>query len=394
MAELRLGNPGDLCVDLGPVIDGEAQNAIERYLGAQPTRHVVRLPLPVGQEVDAGSHATFVAPAIVELSALEPDQREVFGPVLHVLRWRRSELAALTDAINATGYGLTLGIHSRIDETIDSIVARARVGNIYVNRNMIGAVVGVQPFGGEGRSGTGPKAGGPWYLPRLRRAAAPPSLSASALRQAAKVPAPLLRLRDWARRSGHGAIAARCDTYARETLLGAQVDLPGPTGESNSLSWHARGRALCLARAEGALLAQLAAVLASGNEAIIPDDMRFDPLCATLRDAVALPLTRAHAPVDVACELVLHDADAPTLADVRKSIAAREGARVRVVPAEFEREGESDGPDARPAPGAATMLTGARLAYYPLFLLLVERTVSVNTAAAGGNATLMTLAPG
>jgi len=96
------------------------------------------------------------------------------------------------------------------------------------------------------------------------------------------VPAPLLRLRDWARRSGHGAIAARCDAYARETLLGAQVELPGPTGESNSLSWHRRGRALCLARDEAALLAQLAAVLASATKAIIADDARFDPLCATL----------------------------------------------------------------------------------------------------------------
>src|SRR5207249_7223533 len=94
-------------------------------------------------------------------------KREVFGPVLHVVRYERAELGTLVDAINALGYGLTLGIHSRIDETIDFIVARARVGNVYVNRNMIGAVVGVQPLGGEGLSGTGPKAGGPNYLFRF-----------------------------------------------------------------------------------------------------------------------------------------------------------------------------------------------------------------------------------
>jgi len=286
---------------------------------------VARLPLPIVPDLGADPQATFVAPAIVELPTLEPDQREVFGPVLHVVRWQRSELAALTDAINATGYGLTLGIHSRIDETIDSIVARARVGNIYVNRNMIGAVVGVQPFGGEGRSGTGPKPEdhGICRDCAQRRAAFAIALGAATNPR-------MCRRRSCVCATGPDAAAMvrsrRAATPTRaKTLLGAQVELPGPTGESNSLSWHRRGRALCLARDESALLAQLAAVLASGNEAIIADDARFDPLCATLRDAVALPLARAHAPLAVDCELVLHDADAPTLADTRRSIRRPRG---------------------------------------------------------------------
>src|SRR6202040_1191449 len=125
-------------------------------------RAVMQLPLS-----DSCAHGTFVAPTLVEIDGFSELKREGFGPVLHVVRFRRSELDPLLEQIRATGYGLTLGIHTRIDETIAHVVSRAHVGNIYVNRNVIGAVVGVQPFGGEGLSGTGPKAGGPLYLQRL-----------------------------------------------------------------------------------------------------------------------------------------------------------------------------------------------------------------------------------
>ena len=110
---------------------------------------------------------TFVAPTMIELNAITDLTREVFGPVLHIVRWKASELEALLDAIDALGYGLTLGVHSRIDTTIDRIVARLDTGNCYINRSMIGAVVGTQPFGGSRLSGTGPKAGGPNYLARF-----------------------------------------------------------------------------------------------------------------------------------------------------------------------------------------------------------------------------------
>jgi RHH-type proline utilization regulon transcriptional repressor/proline dehydrogenase/delta 1-pyrroline-5-carboxylate dehydrogenase len=115
----------------------------------------------------ATGHGSYFAPSAWEIDSIDRLHKEVFGPALHVVRWKADELDTVIDAINATGYGLTLGIHSRIDETIERIVSRARVGNAYVNRNQIGAVVGVQPFGGQGLSGTGPKAGGPHYLPRF-----------------------------------------------------------------------------------------------------------------------------------------------------------------------------------------------------------------------------------
>jgi RHH-type proline utilization regulon transcriptional repressor/proline dehydrogenase/delta 1-pyrroline-5-carboxylate dehydrogenase len=146
------------------VIDADARAALEAYVEAAAShgwvRHRVALP-------PACAHGSFVAPTLLVLDRLDRLTREIFGPVLHVVTYRAGAIDALVDAINRLGYGLTLGVHSRIDATIERIVQRARVGNLYVNRNMIGAVVGVQPFGGEGLSGTGPKAGGPHYLFRF-----------------------------------------------------------------------------------------------------------------------------------------------------------------------------------------------------------------------------------
>jgi RHH-type transcriptional regulator, proline utilization regulon repressor / proline dehydrogenase / delta 1-pyrroline-5-carboxylate dehydrogenase len=164
MDELKVGDPGLLSTDLGPVIDDDALAVLEAHAErmGREARLIKQVTLP--PECANGS---FFAPRAYELSSLSQLTREVFGPVLHVLRFEASELDRTIDAINATGYGLTLGIHSRIDSTIEKIARRVRAGNCYVNRSMIGAVVGVQPFGGEGLSGTGPKAGGPHYLLRF-----------------------------------------------------------------------------------------------------------------------------------------------------------------------------------------------------------------------------------
>ncbi len=165
MAELKVGDPMLLSTDVGPVIDKDALCMLDEHAGRMQGegKLIARATL----DPEATAHGTFFAPSAWELRSLSQLTRENFGPALHVIRWKASELDAVVDAINATGYGLTLGVHSRIDETIERIVARAKVGNVYVNRNQIGAVVGVQPFGGQGLSGTGPKAGGPHYLPRF-----------------------------------------------------------------------------------------------------------------------------------------------------------------------------------------------------------------------------------
>ncbi len=164
MQELRVGDPSQLTTDIGPVIDEEAKAMLEGHIKRMKTEAKLIGECRLGAATAPGH---FVAPVAFELDSLSRLQREVFGPVLHVLRFEGHELPAVIDQINATGYGLTQGIHSRIDATVEEVARRVKAGNIYVNRNMIGAVVGVQPFGGEGLSGTGPKAGGPRYLYRF-----------------------------------------------------------------------------------------------------------------------------------------------------------------------------------------------------------------------------------
>ena len=164
MEELRIGDPALLATDVGPVIDRDALRMLEQH-AAQITanarwHHRIKLP-------ESARSGRFFAPLAVEVASLASLEREVFGPIVHVVRYKASELDNVVDAVNAMGYGLTLGVHTRIDSVAQRIASRARVGNVYVNRNMIGAVVGVQPFGGTGLSGTGPKAGGPHYLHRF-----------------------------------------------------------------------------------------------------------------------------------------------------------------------------------------------------------------------------------
>jgi RHH-type proline utilization regulon transcriptional repressor/proline dehydrogenase/delta 1-pyrroline-5-carboxylate dehydrogenase len=159
--ELTIGDPLDYATDVGPVIDEDARAALEAHKARMRKEARELLDLPLSTE---HTHGTYVAPAIYEIPSISVLKREVFGPILHVVRFSGDRLGEVCESINATGYGLTLGLHSRIKATADFVAGRVKVGNMYVNRNQIGAVVGVQPFGGEGLSGTGPKAGGPNYL--------------------------------------------------------------------------------------------------------------------------------------------------------------------------------------------------------------------------------------
>jgi RHH-type proline utilization regulon transcriptional repressor/proline dehydrogenase/delta 1-pyrroline-5-carboxylate dehydrogenase len=161
---LRIGDPAQLATDVGPVIDEAARERLEAHIADCQAKGyaLARLPLP-----EAAAKGCFVAPTIIEVPSIRALTQEHFGPVLHVVRFSAGELPLVVADINGTGFGLTLGLHSRIAETRRFVQAHARVGNFYVNRNQIGAVVESQPFGGEGLSGTGPKAGGPHYLARF-----------------------------------------------------------------------------------------------------------------------------------------------------------------------------------------------------------------------------------
>ena len=164
LAEYRVGNPGDLSSDIGPVIDAEALKTLQshvRKLSRKKAKKLATAPLPKGLE------GTYFAPVMFEIEGLHILEREVFGPILHIIRYSARDLDRVMEAVNASGYGLTFGVHTRIDSVAQDLAVRAEAGNIYINRSMIGAIVGSQPFGGEGLSGTGPKAGGPHYLPRF-----------------------------------------------------------------------------------------------------------------------------------------------------------------------------------------------------------------------------------
>ncbi len=164
MEELRIGDPSDLATDIGPTIDMRARDDIAKHVNDIAKKATVIHQCKLPEETDGG---TFYPPTVIEIDSLNLLQREVFGPVLHIMRFASNKLAETLDAVNRLGYGLTMGVHSRIDSRVRAITELSGAGNIYINRNMIGAVVGVQPFGGRGLSGTGPKAGGPHYLPRF-----------------------------------------------------------------------------------------------------------------------------------------------------------------------------------------------------------------------------------
>jgi RHH-type proline utilization regulon transcriptional repressor/proline dehydrogenase/delta 1-pyrroline-5-carboxylate dehydrogenase len=162
--ELTLGDPMQLSTDIGPVIDKGSLGGLQEHAArmAKEAKLVAEVPLP-----DSIKNGTFFAPRAYEIKAMSQLTKEVFGPILHIIRFKPDELDITVNQINATGFGLTFGLHTRIDHVVRNITSRIAAGNLYVNRSMIGAVVGVQPFGGQGLSGTGPKAGGPHYLPRF-----------------------------------------------------------------------------------------------------------------------------------------------------------------------------------------------------------------------------------
>ncbi|MFB2549839.1 trifunctional transcriptional regulator/proline dehydrogenase/L-glutamate gamma-semialdehyde dehydrogenase [Ensifer soli] len=365
LQELSIGRTDRLSVDVGPVITAEARDTIEAHIARMRAAGNPVEQIRLSGETGAG---TFVPPSIVELKSMSELKREVFGPVLHVLRYRRADLDRLISDINATGYGLTFGLHTRLDETIAHVTSRVKVGNIYVNRNIIGAVVGVQPFGGRGLSGTGPKAGGPLYLGRLVSTAPIPPQTSSVHTDPA-----LLDFAAWLDGQGLSEDAEAARDLGGTSALGLELELPGPAGERNLYALHPRGRILLVPKTPAGLRRQLAAVLATGNMAVV------DAACGLQGALSGVPAT-------VAARLAWSDdwaADAPFA-----------GALI---------EGEEDAVRAAnraiaalPGPLVLTQAaSSAELARnaeaYCLNFLLEEVSTSINTAAAGGNASLMAI---
>ncbi|TKT79126.1 bifunctional proline dehydrogenase/L-glutamate gamma-semialdehyde dehydrogenase PutA [Aquamicrobium sp. LC103] len=377
MRALNVGDPWNVASDVGPVIDDEARTAILRYCAEMEAkgRLIARL--------DAPSDGRFVAPHIFRVSGIGELEREIFGPVLHVATFEADEIDKVISDVNAKGYGLTFGLHTRIEARVQRIVDGIHAGNIYVNRNQIGAVVGSQPFGGEGLSGTGPKAGGPHYLRRFRRASVTPTPTPSPQGGGEYGDAPTVTatmLRDHLPDPARGGWSTRPDRVAvlRKHLRGkgaeaigaaaaidfGPVDLPGPTGEANTLLLVPRGRVLCLGPDRETLFAQAIQALAAGNSvlAVAPGARAaLSPLTGKGMPVEAIegtvdPADLAGLPVDV----VAMAADGERLRVVRLALAGREGPIVRLV---------------------AAAINPSAYAH--------ERAVCVDTTAAGGNASLL-----
>lgn len=268
MNSLTVGDPWGHETDIGPVIDSDAQNLINQYLDGRKIWHSLHTP----------SSGIFVPPAVIEVEGIESIDREIFGPVLHIARFRASELDSVIESIKGAGYGLTFSIHSRLTQKVDRVIKRLSIGNMYVNRNQIGAVVESQPFGGQGLSGTGPKAGGPNYLTAFTKAECPyviaPSQEELPPLSAAEIDAAIAKL------SKHKPAAApeRLNTLRRlfpdsETLAACAIEtnrrMPGPTGERNIYELRGVGVCLCLGPGATIALTQALQVLALGGTAVL-----------------------------------------------------------------------------------------------------------------------------
>ena len=388
MDTLRIGDPWELATDIGPVIDEAARARIEAYCGRaeREGRLIKRLPVP--------SAGRLVPPTVLRVEGIEALAEEIFGPVLHVATYGSEEIGAVVDAINAAGYGLTFALHSRIDDRVRHVVDRVRAGNIYVNRNQIGAVVGSQPFGGEADSGTGPKAGGPHYVRRLAVGAAPAGgRPAGAVvdetRLAAVVSEAADNLAARAHRSANGVFdgighdnsastaggvrhrdRGSADPLGRsdDQRLGspglAPLDLPGPTGESNRLSFAPRGIVLCLGPGVEAARVQLATARDAGNGAVVVAEGAEAAFASEASDSLAVVLDGQVLPDTLATldgiAAVACSADRDVLAAMRLALAVRPGPILPLIT-------ESGAPER----------------------YVLERHVCVDTTAAGGNALLL-----
>jgi RHH-type proline utilization regulon transcriptional repressor/proline dehydrogenase/delta 1-pyrroline-5-carboxylate dehydrogenase len=377
MAEYRMGNPGRFTTDIGPVIDEEARFRIEQHIQEMRAKghHVFQATYANSTDNNEWKNGTFVQPTLIELNSVDELQQEIFGPVLHVVRYPRHQLNSLIKQINAAGYGLTLGVHTRIDETIAQVTGSVKVGNLYVNRNMVGAVVGVQPFGGEGLSGTGPKAGGPLYLYRLlaQRPENGPFTHQDS-------PTPIIlpvreqwqsayqALTQWVD-SNYPELSSVCAQFTQQNQSGTTRLLPGPTGERNSYSLLPRERVLCLADNEFDVLVQLTAVICVGSRPLWTETAvqraLYSKLPAVLQQQIVF--TAVDTVLAQSFDAVIYHGDSDKLRQLCEDIAAREGAIITV-------QGLARGDSA-----------------IQLERLYLERSLSVNTAAAGGNASLMTI---
>ncbi len=363
MEELRVADPWLLSTDVGPVIDLKAKQKIEEHCKKFEAmgRVLKRLPVP--------GEGLFVPPTVIELEGIHELEEEIFGPVLHIARFEVDKLDDVVDQINAKGFGLTFGLHTRVDTRVERIVKRIRVGNTYVNRNQIGAIVGSQPFGGEGLSGTGPKAGGPQYARRFMKSevahevdvVSAENVTATQLQQA------IARLKGtgWAEVEDRSERLQPIFGDVPAALDAAPEELPGPTGELNRLSCHPRGVVLCLGPDQESAWKQAGIALSQGNAVVLVAPGAEGALAAA--ETAGIPVVGLDGllqPVALETvngfEAVASAAQEDTLRAYRVALSRRDGALLPLIT-------EQDAPER----------------------FVIERHLCIDTTAAGGNASLI-----
>lgn len=374
MEALTIGDPWNTDTDVSPVIDAEARDDIAAYIDQHDKAGQLLKRLPVPDE------GTYVSPAVISVDGIADMEREIFGPVLHVATFKARDIDKLVDDINDRGYGLTFGLHTRIDDRVQQIVERLRVGNAYVNRNQIGAIVGSQPFGGEGLSGTGPKAGGPLYVARFRRTETPEgneeapggeSLVLDDLQAAING----LDARHWEARpdriavlrkilAGSSGIIRRALSATAAFDMTPQI-LVGPTGESNRLTMHPKGTVLCLGPTAEIATAQALQALGAGCAAAIVATGARERARGFADAGLPVAIFDGELNPDALLQVtgivaVAASGASDWTASLRRVLAARTGA---IVPLEI--------------------LTVCPSRY------VVERHLCIDTTAAGGNASLL-----
>ena len=423
--ELYVGNTLKIASDIGPVIDQESKNNLLAHIETMRAKQypVSQYCLNTQDNAQNDPNSTFVLPTIIELDNLDDLTREVFGPVLHIIKFQYGELDSLLNAINAKGFGLTMGLHTRIDSTISHVITKAQVGNLYINRNIVGAVVGVQPFGGQGLSGTGPKAGGPLYLHRL--------VNNSVLKSQQQLygvigevgPAQARyasRDEECGQERGHinsgvrehernslsdgspvqarnttqneaiaeHAMQVEChvlgndlleflknqeiilnlDTIQTISCIHKGYTLPGPTGESNTYYLLPRHDVLAIASDLQDHKRQVYTLLAMGSHVgLLRGSPFLEHLYAQLPAKLQAAIRIYERFEEVQCEAILHQGSEEALLAIQQESASK---LANIVPIVHMKLGDEE---------------------IPIFKLVHERAVSVNTTAAGGNTSLMML---
>jgi RHH-type proline utilization regulon transcriptional repressor/proline dehydrogenase/delta 1-pyrroline-5-carboxylate dehydrogenase len=423
LAELHVGNPANLSTDIGPVIDQKALDSLNAHSEYMKTNGKLLYQCDISDEVSDNEHF-FFAPRLYEIEDINVLKQEVFGPCVHIIRFKGNEIETVVDNINGTGFGLTMGIHTRIEHRAFDLAKLSRAGNVYINRNMIGAIVGVQPFGGRGLSGTGPKAGGPNYLTRLVKEKATPNAEQfnllpsqaqalvgdkksqteavlfmtkanaaekdwrltelntriSCVRQLLAKIAHVGIVDDLADDLNYTLTAARSQLIDIEKRLKKPQVLPGPTGESNIIYLENRGNIICFADQKASFhfwVLSIVTALATGNTVIIVVSDLFydealafrDKFIATGADKNVFQVARlSHLSTMLAHPTlsgVVVDSNCDRKHYISDKLAERQGAILPVISSE----------------------------YFDNLIqrLVTEKTISIDTTASGGNTSLMTL---